>query len=81
MKIPDKEKNKYLHLKEKLNDYSYLYYTQKLVLVNGQGNSSNISGLEATKFDLLFTMTFCTLLYCICLMGLCVGFFSIPKDS
>ena len=28
MKIPDKEKNKYLHLKEKLNDYSYLYYIE-----------------------------------------------------
>ena len=28
MKIPDKEKNKYLHLKERLNDYSYLYYVE-----------------------------------------------------
>ena len=28
MKIPDKEKNKYLHLKERLNDYSYLYYVK-----------------------------------------------------
>ena len=29
----------------------------------------------------IFTTKFCTLLYCTCLIGLCVGLFSIPKDS
>ena len=38
--------------------------------------------VNSSKYpDCLFTMKFCTLFYCTCLIGLCVGFFSIPKDS